>query len=400
MIGRAAVVARSQALLAARALSSLPEYTLLPLPALSPTMETGNLASWNKAEGDLIEPGDVIAEVETDKAVVDYEAQETQFLAKILVAEGTKDVTVGATLGVLVEEESDIAAIQAADASEFGVAEAGAQTVAAAEATAPAASAAATPPPPPPPPAASGSTAPADELHVSALEASPAAAHHMRTHGVSPSDVQGSGRGGRVTKGDVMAFLAGGGKGSAPTAFTSIAATPLLVGSGAAAAAPPAAAAGPGYSDETPSQIRAIIAKRLQESKTGIPHFFVEMECTLDGVLTMRKRLNALSATPVSVNDIVVRASALALRDVPAVNSYYDAASDSVLQNDSVDISIAVATPGGLITPIVTSVDQRGYARCVACGERVFALPSPARLSRASISTNLPLHCVRIRLTI
>ena len=374
MLGRAAVVARSQALLAARALSSLPDYTLLPLPALSPTMETGNLASWNKAEGDLIEPGDVIAEVETDKAVVDYEAQETQYLAKILVAEGTKDVTVGATLGVLVEEEADIAAIQAADASEFGVAEAGAQTVAAAAATAPAAPAA-TPPPPPPPSASAGSAAPADELHVSALEASPAAAHHMRTHGVSLGDVQGSGRGGRVTKGDVMAFLAGGGKGSAPTAYASIAATPLLVGSGAAAGAPPAAAAaGPGYRDETPSQIRAIIAKRLQESKTGIPHFFVEMECTLDGVLSMRKRLNTLSATPVSVNDIVVRASALALRDVPAVNSYYDVSSDSVLQNDSVDISIAVATPGGLITPIVTSVDQRGYARCVARASRRHAL--------------------------
>ena len=162
---------------ASRALSALPEYTLLPLPALSPTMETGNLASWNKAEGDLIEPGDVIAEVETDKAVVDYEAQETQYLAKILVAEGTKDVTVGATLGVLVEEEADIAAIQAADASEFGVAEAGAQTVAAAaEAAAPAPAAAAAPvatPPPPPPPAAVTAAPPAAATPAPAARAAP-----------------------------------------------------------------------------------------------------------------------------------------------------------------------------------------------------------------------------------
>lgn len=351
-------------LLRVRYFASLPEYTLLPLPALSPTMETGNLATWNKAEGDFIEPGDVIAEVETDKAVVDYEAQEEVYLAKILVAEGTKDINVGAMLGVLCEEASDVAALQAADASEFLTEEPAAAEAPAAAASAPAAPAAAAAPIAAA--AHGGAGAPADELHVSNLEASPAAAHHMRTHGITPSDVPGTGRNGRVTKGDVVTFLASGGKGSAPTAAQSIAATPLLTGSGAAPA--PGAAAAPagnglGYTDEKPSQIRAIIAKRLQESKTGIPHFFVEMECELDDVMALRKRLNAQSGMPFSLNDVVLRASALALRDVPAVNSYYDEATGEVLANESVDISVAVATEGGLITPIVTSVDQRGFAR-------------------------------------
>ena len=168
---------RAALLASSRALSSLPEYTLLPLPALSPTMESGNLASWNKAEGDLIEPGDVIAEVETDKAVVDYEAQELVYLAKILVGEGTKDIAVGAALGVICEEEEDVAALMAADASLF-LADEPAAAAAAAPTPAPAAAAAAAPPPPPPPPVAA---APA----VAAATPPPAARKAKKPAGVA-----------------------------------------------------------------------------------------------------------------------------------------------------------------------------------------------------------------------
>ena len=294
------VAFQARTALSARVFSALPEYVLLPLPALSPTMETGNLAQWNKAEGDLIQPGDVIAEVETDKAVVDYEAQEEQYLAKILVPEGTKDIAVGATLGVLVEEQGDIAAIQAADASEFGVqAEAGAQTAAAA---APAAAAAAAPPPPPPP--AASAPAPAAAARASTGErvfASPLARKLARESGLGDlSPIAGRGPRGRVLGADVSAFIAGGGLSMGGQDVPSIGHT----ASGA---------------DVDPSQMRKIIASKLTESKGTVPHYYLTAEVTLDAVLRTRAEFNAgLGAgdAKLSVNDFVIKAAALAMRKV------------------------------------------------------------------------------------
>ena len=369
----------------ARFFASLPEYTLLPLPALSPTMETGNLAQWNKAEGDQISPGDVIAEVETDKAVVDYEAQEDAFLAKILVSEGTKDIAVGATLGVLVEEEADIAAIQAADASLFGV-DAGAPAADAdAPAAAPAAAAAATPPPPPPPVAAAAPSAATGER----VFASPLARKLARESGLADlSPIAGAGPRGRVLGADVAAFLAGGGLSMAGQSAPSI-----------------GHSASGDFSDVDPSQMRKVIASKLTESKATVPHYYLTAEVGLDAVLRARAEFNAGlsgSETKLSVNDFVIKASALALRKVsrrlsvslassrlpplaslalhhhtrlshtllppyppipkvPDANaSWMETANGPILRSyDTVDVNVAISTDNGLVSPVVLDADLK-----------------------------------------
>lgn len=202
----------------------------------------------------------------------------------------------------------------------------------------------------------------------------------MILRGLDATSLQGSGKGGRITKGDVLVALANGVPlPLLPVKHAASAATPAAAASApaAAASAPPVAAApkasGPdlaiptvdtfgGYEDVANTGMRKIIAKRLTESKRDVPHFYVSVEVELDNVMKLRKQLVADHDVKVSVNDVIIRCAALALRDVPEVNSTYDPKSQSVNMQDSIDISIAVATPAGLITPIVPKTDTMGLA--------------------------------------
>ena len=311
--------------------TALPEHTVLLMPALSPTMTQGNIASWVKKIGDKISPGDAIAELETDKATLGFEAVESGYLAAILVPVGSKDVQVGSPVAVIVDDLASVAAF--ADYKHAGApAAAAAPKAAAAPApAAPAPSAAPAPAPkaaPAPVPAAASS----GRIFASPLAKNLAASANL------PIVAPGSGPRGRVVAADVHARIAA-----------------------AASAAPSASAGAAGSYTDTPlSNVRKIIAQRLVESKQTVPHFYLTVDVRMDAILALRSRLNKITNTSpkISVNDFVVKASALALRKVPAVNSSWNG--DSIRAYNYVDVCIAVATDGGLITPIVADADARG----------------------------------------
>jgi pyruvate dehydrogenase E2 component (dihydrolipoamide acetyltransferase) len=337
-------VPRQVSSLQARRLSTaLPEHNVLLMPALSPTMTQGNIASWLKKIGDKISPGDAIAELETDKATLGFEAVESGYLAAILVPVGSKDVQVGSPVAVIVEDLASVAAF-ANYKHTAAPAAAVAPKVASTPAAAPPAAAAPLPkaapapaPAPASPPASSG------RIFVSPLAKNIAAAANLSI------DAPGSGPRGRVVAADVQARIA------------------------AAAAAPPAASPAPGhlasagaagsFTDTPNSSVRKIIAQRLVESKQTVPHFYLTIDVRMDAILALRSRLNKITnnAPKISVNDFVVKASALALRKVPAVNSSWHG--DSIRTYNYVDVCIAVATDGGLITPIVADADVHGVGQ-------------------------------------
>mmetsp|Transcript_18602 Transcript_18602/g.25808 ORF Transcript_18602/g.25808 Transcript_18602/m.25808 type:complete len:527 (+) Transcript_18602:214-1794(+) len=334
-----------------------PPHTLFPMPALSPTMETGSIASWNMEEGDEFAAGDVICSIETDKASVDFESQDDGILAKILrTGADAKDLKVGVPICVVVEEPEDVAAF-----SDFTVEE----EVESAAAPGPAATAS-----PPSPSTTAANTTPQRDVDPEFV-LMPSARHLSQSKGVDATVLEGSGKGGRVTKGDVLAALANGTH--MPPLATKAATTPPPV----AAAAAPAVAPTPlssmvvdippvdtlGTHEDVPNNnMRKIIAKRLTESKRDVPHFYVSTEIELDNVLKLRKTLVQNHDVKVSVNDLIIRSSALALRDVPEVNSTYKPSTGTVETHSSVDISVAVATPTGLITPIVPLTDTLGLS--------------------------------------
>lgn len=303
------------------------------MPALSPTMTEGNLAKWHKKEGDAVESGDVLCEIETDKATMEVEAVDEGVLGKILVPEGSEGVLVNAPIAVILEDGES-----AADIGD----------VAAAPAPAPAAAPAAKPAPPPP----SQITAPVATAvgKGSRVFASPLARRIAEQAGLDLSGVAGSGPNGRIVKRDVEGVVSGGVPAVAPTA----AAAPAVVeGTG-------------GYTEVPNSTMRKIIASRLLESKQTVPHFYLSVDCQLDQLLSMRAKLNAAAPEgdggyKISVNDFVIRATALALRQVPAANATWTDAAIRLF-ND-VDVSVAVATPNGLITPVVRRADEKGLAR-------------------------------------
>ena len=303
------------------------------MPALSPTMTEGNLAKWHKKEGDAVESGDVLCEIETDKATMEVEAVDEGVLGKILVPEGSEGVLVNAPIAVILEDGES-----AADIGD----------VAAAPAPAPAAAPAAKPAPPPP----SQITAPVATAvgKGSRVFASPLARRIAEQAGLDLSGVAGSGPNGRIVKRDVEGVVSGGVPAIAPTA----AAAPAVVeGTG-------------GYTEVPNSTMRKIIASRLLESKQTVPHFYLSVDCQLDQLLSMRAKLNAAAPEgdggyKISVNDFVIRATALALRQVPAANATWTDAAIRLF-ND-VDVSVAVATPNGLITPVVRRADEKGLAR-------------------------------------
>jgi pyruvate dehydrogenase E2 component (dihydrolipoamide acetyltransferase) len=326
----------------------------IKMPALSPTMTEGTLASWIKKEGDAVRSGDIIAEIETDKATMEVEAIEEGTLGKILVAAGTEGIAVNAPIAVLLEEGEDKSVLAAA----VKAAEAAAPKPAAKQASAPAPESAPLPTPKPvapskveaqPAPKPSPQPSPQPAALVASggrVFASPLARRLAKDSGLEISRITGSGPHGRIIAADVEAFAASGGASAGGGIFAG-------VGQGFQPA---------GTRIEPHSNMRKVIARRLSESTQTVPHFYVTMDCDIDALLDIRKEINDTDETlKVSVNDFVIRACGLALRQVPEANvSWGD---DGMTVYDAADISIAVATDaGGLITPIVRAADKKGLA--------------------------------------
>lgn len=339
--------------------SSYPPHMKIALPALSPTMTMGTVQRWEKKVGEKLSEGDLLAEIETDKATIGFEVQEEGYLAKILVSEGTRDVPLGTPLCIIVEKESDIGAFK--DYVETGVVDVS------------------TPPPAPTP---TPVTAPAPSA-TPAVAASPAAPRKGRVFasplakklaaekGIDLAQVSGSGPDGRITRKDIESFVP-------PKVAPAAAAAP----SPAAARAAPTPAAAPAapvgtFTDIPISNIRKVIAQRLMQSKQTIPHYYLSVDVNMDQVLELRKELNEevkAQNIKLSVNDFIIKASALACLKVPECNSSW---MDTVIrQNHVVDVSVAVSTASGLITPIVFNAHIKGLA---AISSDVAALAAKAR---------------------
>ena len=306
----------------------------LLMPALSPTMTEGTLARWLKKEGDAVKSGDVLAEIETDKATMEFEAVDEGVLGKILIADGTSGVAVNTPIGVLLEEGEDASSIVAKPKAAAPVA-----------AVAPVAVAAAT-----------TAATPVASHGGERVFASPLAKRIAADAGLDLKAVKGSGPYGRVVKADVEQALKGG-VAAAPVAT---AAAPVA----AAKAAPAPAVANPfepAFEEIPNSSMRKVIARRLTEAKSTIPHFYLSIDCELDALLKVRSDLNGRSdAYKLSVNDFIIRAVALALKKVPAANASWG--EEAIKRYTDVDVSVAVATPNGLITPIVHHADHKGLA--------------------------------------
>ncbi|MDE0538194.1 MAG: pyruvate dehydrogenase complex dihydrolipoamide acetyltransferase [Rhodospirillales bacterium] len=312
------------------------------MPALSPTMTEGNIAKWHKQEGDEVASGDLLAEIETDKATMELEAVDDGVLGKIIAAEGSENIAVNTPIAVMLEEGEDASAAEAA-ASAAPAAE---PTLAPA---APPEPAPATEPASPPQPAPA-----APKSNGARVFASPLAKRIAADAGIDIGAISGSGPHGRVVKRDVEAAIA------APAAAPS--AAPQALASPARAQLPVVAG---GYTEVPHSNMRKTIGRRLQESKQTVPHFYVTMECEIDKLLAMRKDLNARAGATgedykISVNDFIIRAAAFAMKKVPDVNASWT--DEAMLLYNDIDISVAVAIDGGLITPIVRNADQKGLA--------------------------------------
>lgn len=313
----------------------------ITMPALSPTMTEGKLAKWTKKEGDKIKAGDVIAEIETDKATMEVEAVDEGTLGKILVADGTEGVAVNTPIAMLLEDGESAADLGKAAAPKA------APTASAAPAAAPVAQKAA------PAPVA----AHADK--GSRIFASPLARRLAGEKGIDLSVVSGTGPHGRIVKDDVLNFK-GGSAAKAPASSGVSAGGASRSVSAGPNAKQLADLLGMEYTELPNNNIRKVVASRLLESKQTVPHFYLTIDCRIDDLLAARERLNAEAkgAFKLSVNDFVIKASAMALKAYPAANvSWTD---DAILQYHSSDISVAVATPNGLITPIVKAAETKG----------------------------------------
>jgi len=330
------------------------------MPALSPTMEKGNLAKWLKKEGDKIKSGDILAEIETDKATMEVEAVDEGILAKIMVPSGTQDVQVNQIIAMIASEGEDVAGVKAGGAAPKAAAPSAVVSAAPAQGANP----------PSAPAAGAGSlflvaARPAGD-DARRLFASPLAKRMAKEFGIDLSAIVGSGPHGRVVERDVKAAQAGGGVKAAPAAPETKASSQP-----AAAAAPkPAMASGPsdeaikklfapGSYEEIPHDgMRRTIARRLAESKQTVPHFYLTVDCNLDALLALREQINAAApvsdgkpAYKLSVNDMVIKAWAMALRVVPDANASWT--ENSMLKHKHADVGVAVSIPGGLITPII-----------------------------------------------
>uniref|UniRef100_A0A0V0IJH1 Acetyltransferase component of pyruvate dehydrogenase complex n=1 Tax=Solanum chacoense TaxID=4108 RepID=A0A0V0IJH1_SOLCH len=314
--------------------SGLPPHQAIGMPSLSPTMTEGNIARWLKKEGDKVSPGEVLCEVETDKATVEMECMEEGYLAKILHGDGASSIKVGEVIAVTVEEEDDIAKFKDYQPSTS-------------DAT-PSPKAPASPPPPkeevaekpvtPSQPKVSKPSA-ADRIF-----ASPLARKIAEDHNIPLTNIKGTGPEGRIVKADIDDYLASRGKESpaaAPKADTSL-----------------------DYTDIPVAQIRKVTASRLLLSKQTIPHYYLTVDTCVDKLIELRSKLNSLQEASggkkLSVNDLVIKAAALALRKVPQCNSSWT--NDYIRQYHNVNINVAVQTDNGLYVPVVRDADKKGLS--------------------------------------
>ncbi|KAG5836870.1 hypothetical protein ANANG_G00233280 [Anguilla anguilla] len=342
-------------------MASAPSTPIL-LPALSPTMTVGTVQRWEKKLGEKLSEGDLLAEIETDKATIGFEVQEEGYLAKVLIAEGTRDVPLGTPLCIIVENEADIQAF--ADYTETAMAEI--STPPPAPTPSPAAP---THPRPQHPHAAPGPAVPAG-AKKGRVFASPLARKLAAEKGIDLAQVKGTGPDGRVTRKDIESFVPPKAAPAPPPAPAPAPAAPV-----------PAPAAVPmptgTFTDIPISNIRRVIAQRLMQSKQTIPHYYLSVDINMDQVLELRKELNQevkAENIKLSVNDFLIKASALACLKVPEANSSW---LDTIIrQNHVVDVSVAVSTPNGLITPIVFNAHIKGLS---AISTDVMSLAAKAR---------------------
>ncbi|HEX2527692.1 MAG TPA: pyruvate dehydrogenase complex dihydrolipoamide acetyltransferase [Geminicoccus sp.] len=351
------------------------------MPALSPTMSEGNLARWLKKEGDAVKSGDVMCEIETDKATMEFEAVDEGVIGKILVAEGTQGVAVNTPIAVLLEEGEDASAADGAgqpEAQEPAAPAAAARGAAEGPIEAQQIKAAGPAPASDAKPAnvagapGAGSNTGADiskgngKAEEGRVFASPLARRMAEQAGLDLANLTGSGPHGRIVKADVEKAAA------APKPATA-AAAPAKPAEAAkpapAAAAPaPAAAAGPIAAPSAPhkeiqlNNMRKVIARRLTESKSTVPHFYLTVDVELDALLKLREELNGRPKADykLSVNDFVIKAVAQGMKKIPGVNASWGG--DKIYQFEDIDISVAVAIEGGLITPIIRKADQKGLS--------------------------------------
>ncbi|KCV71055.1 hypothetical protein H696_02005 [Fonticula alba] len=335
---------------ASRFYSSYPRHEKILMPMLSPSMSEGAVASWTKQEGDEITAGDTIASIETDKTAVDLNYHEDAFLARILLPAG-ETVPVLTPIGIVTFDKDDIAAFKDYKGEEEEAAKPAAPA-AAAPTPAPAAAAAPTPTPAAAPAAASVATTGAGGR----ILASPVARKIARENSLDLAQIAGTGPNGRIVKYDVLEFLESGAAAAAPAAVP--AAVPAAAPVAAKAAAPVYPPANDDYTEIPVSNIRGVIASRLLEAKTTIPHFYLTSDICMDAVLKLRKELNAQAESSLSVNDFIIKAASRALLRVPEANSAW--AGSVIRRYTNADISVAVATDNGLITPIVRNANQLG----------------------------------------
>lgn len=304
------------------------------MPALSPTMTEGNLAKWLKKEGDTVSPGEVIAEIETDKATMEVEAVDEGIIAKIIISEGTEAVKVNEVIAILIEDNEDISiienytistAISNNDSASKDIISEVTEIKVAYEST--------------------------FDKQSNKIFASPLAKRIAMQEGISLSEVKGTGPNNRIIKHDILEFLSNAKAGTAKDNKI----LDLSVNRHEEE-----------FSKIPNNNMRKVIAKRLSESKQTVPHFYLSIECCIDQLLKIRSEINNVvnSEAPeykISVNDLVIKAVAMALQKVPAANASWT--DDAILQYNNVDISVAVAIEGGLITPIIHNADKKSLSQ-------------------------------------
>ena len=343
------------------------------MPALSPTMEDGTLANWQKKEGDKIAPGDILAEIETDKATMDVEAVDEGILGKIIVPAGSEKVKINSVIAVLLEEGEGQDAIDALDLSANLSTENVAKSTAMSEAKAetkidaktevtPATPVAPTPPTP----------APTPVNNSERIFASPLAKRLARDYGLDLQNIQGTAAHGRITKADVENAKISGGTSGAISGAGRMPSTGYQVRD---------LSPMPDYQSLKPDNIRKVIARRLTQSKQEVPHFYVTAKVNINQLMAMRAQYNAPfddKAQKISVNDLIIKASALALKDVPEANASW--LGDEIRQYNRADISVAVGSPKGLITPIIRDAENKPIGMIAAEMKALIAKANQGKL--------------------
>ena len=312
------------------------------MPALSPTMEEGTLAKWLVKEGDTVQSGDLLAEIETDKATMEFEAVDEGVIGKILIAEGTEGVKVNTAIAIIGEEGEDMSAAP----------EAAAPVAATAPAEAEVATPAATPAP----------AAPAAK-DGSRLFATPLARHIAADKGLDLATITGSGPHGRIIKADVENATAQPAAATASAPAASADAPAAAMATGPSTAQVTAMYEGRQFEEIKLDGMRKIIAARLTEAKQTVPHFYLRRDIQLDALLKFRSQLNKtleVRGVKLSVNDFIIKACALALQEVPEANAVW--AGDRVLQMTASDVAVAVAIEGGLFTPVLQDAEIKSLS--------------------------------------